>query len=272
MQIEEINDMSYSVAEVLSCELLSTGIYSMYLRTDAAAEAVPGQFVMLSSLSDSRLLMRPISICDADKDEEKMRLVFRVVGYATDKWTGLKSGDRLQLLGPRGNGFPIEASANRESIALVGGGVGIPPLLFLLKKLLENGNPAQNIHIILGYRSVADGLFLLDEFKDIANVIITTDDGSAGSKGTVLNGMKEDAVKPDIIYSCGPLPMLRALADYGKDAGIPVYVSMEERMACGVGVCLGCSVKTVSTDEHSKVKRARVCSEGPVFEGKDIDF
>jgi len=150
---------------------------------------------------------------------------------------------------------------------LMGGGIGIPPLLELAKELREI--PC-NVQIVLGYR---DGdLFLKRDFMEFGEVFIAAEDGSAGVKGNVLDAVREHKLKADLIYSCGPMPMLRAIKRYAAETGIPAWISLEERMACGVGACLGCVCKTVKEDAHSHVHNARICTDGPVFPAEDVDI
>ncbi len=251
-------------------EMLSEGIFSMYLKTGAAGSAKPGQFVMINTRDGAHLLGRPISICDIDPSGGRLRLVWRVAGYGTEEFSRLKAGEEVELLGPLGNGFDTAQALNAGQIAVIGGGIGAPPLLGFVKALKEKDK--KEINIYLGYRSASAGLFLAEEFKNYGNVFIATDDGSAGTHGTVLDALKESAVKPSAIYACGPMPMLKGIKAYCEEALIPAYISLEERMACGVGACLGCVVKTRFKDEHSKVENARICTEGPVFAAKDVDI
>ncbi len=257
-------------AVVENKEHLAEGIYGAWLKTSAAREAHPGQFVMLNTKSEAHLLGRPISICDIDRDKERLRLVWRVAGYGTDEFSRLEEGDRIELLGPLGNGFDIDSLSGAENIAVMGGGIGAPPLLGLVRQL--HGTGLKNIDVYLGYRSASAGLFLADEFKELAAVHIATDDGTAGTHGTVLDALDSSGKAPDIIYACGPMPMLKGVKQYAEENLIPAYISLEERMACGVGACLGCVVKTRFKDAHSRVENARICTEGPVFAAKDVDI
>ena len=122
----------------------------------------------------------------------------------------------------------------------------------------------------MGYRS--NDLFLTEELSQYADVLVATEDGSAGTKGNVMDAVGENKITPDIIYSCGPMPMLKAIKRYAEEAGIPAYISLEERMACGVGACLGCVCKTTQKDHHSHVNNARICTDGPVFEAKEVEI
>ena len=271
-----------SEAKILKQSALAEGIYDMVLDTPLSADAAPGQFVALYCSDSARLLPRPISICDADKTAGTLRLVYRVVGEGTDEFSKLKDGDSVKVLGVLGNGYPLD-EAQGKRVLLVGGGLGVPPLLFLAKELTEHlgtdrsspaaspgtfGPPA-SVTAVMGYRNL-DLRFLNDDFSAAADTIETSDDGSFGFRGTVVDAIRDKDLSFDIAYACGPFPMLRALASYCKDKNIKCYVSLEERMACGVGVCLGCVAQTAHTDEHSRVNNARVCTEGPVFDSEDV--
>ena len=257
-------------AAVIEKEQLAEGIYGAWLKTAAAAEARPGQFVMLNTRSEAHLLGRPISICDIDRDDGSLRLVWRVAGYGTGEMSRLESGDEIDITGPLGNGFDISAAKGAKSIAVMGGGIGAPPLLGLVRALHEGG--AENVEVYLGYRSAAAGLFLAGEFQEFAAVHIATDDGSEGTRGTVIDALRSGEKQPELIYACGPMPMLKGIKQYAQEGLIPAYISLEERMACGVGACLGCVVKTRFKDGHSQVENARICTEGPVFAAKDVDI
>ena len=145
---------------------------------------------------------------------------------------------------------------------LVGGGIGIPPMLELAKQL---NNPT----IVAGYR---DELFLDTELSNAGQLFVSSDNGAFGTKGNVMDAIKANNIKPEVIYACGPMIMLKALKEYAAENNIPAYISLEERMACGVGACLGCVCKTVEKDHHTHVNNTRVCTEGPVFEAKEVDI
>ena len=251
--------MVKEIAEVVYQSEIATDIYSLLLKVTFARDAVPGQFVSLYSADGSRLLPRPISICETDAGSGTIRLVYRIAGKGTKEFSGLEGGDRIEILGPLGNGFPIDEYKDKR-VLLVGGGIGIPPLLYCADSLAE---PV----FAVGYRSET---YLLEDLKKRGEVHVATEDGSLGTAGNVIDAIKADSVKADVIMSCGPMPMLRALKAYAAEAGIPCYVSMEERMACGIGVCLGCVCGTEHVDEHSHVNNARICKDGPVFDAKEV--
>lgn len=253
----------YENAVVVKTSCLAGGIYEMYLETQAAKYAKPGQFVMVYPHDGSMILPRPISICEAI-GKKVLRLVYRVSGKGTKEFSFLREGDEIKVLGPIGNGFPLEAAAGKK-VVLLGGGIGVPPILELSKRI-----KAAEVTTVVGYRN--DDLFLYDDFKKYAKVVVATEDGSKGVKGNVIDALKTKKISADVIYACGPMPMLRAVKAYAEETGATAYISLEERMACGVGACLGCVCKTVNKDEHSHVNNARVCTEGPVFDAKEVEI
>ena len=246
-------------AVVYSQEELAPGIFSMWIVTDIADEARPGQFISVYSQDGSRLLPRPISICEADPDEGRLRIVYRIAGKGTDEFSKYVSGDPIDIMGPLGNGFPQEG----ENVFLIGGGIGIPPMLETAKQLNAQKTA------VLGYR---DELFLNEEFAKYADVYVATEDGSSGTKGNVLNVIQEKALEADVIFACGPTPMLRALKEYAAANHITCWISMEERMACGIGACLACVCKSKDIDAHSQVHNKRVCKDGPVFLSTEVEL
>lgn len=246
-------------AKVISQECIATDIYSMWIKTSIAKEAKPGQFISVYTKNDAKLLPRPISICEINDEKNALRIVYRTVGYGTNEFSGYKKDDDVVILGPLGNGFE---KGNKKAI-LIGGGIGIPPMLQLAKELDCEKT------IVLGYR---DELFLNDEISKYGNVVIATEDGSTGTKGNVIDAIKAQGVEGDVIYSCGPIPMLRGIKAYARENDITAYISMEEKMACGVGACLGCVCKSKEVDDHSKVNNKRICADGPVFNAEDIEL
>ena len=252
--------MKKETAKILSQNKIADGIYSMWIEMTAAKEAKPGQFIDVYVNDDSKLLPRPISICEVKDDS--LRIVYRVVGGGTKIMSTYKEGDEIQIIGPLGNGFDM-----RDGKAiLVGGGIGIPPMVELAKNLSEKIGK-ENVVSVMGYR---DELFLTDELEQFSTVVIATEDGSTGTKGTVIDALNENGVDGDVLYACGPIPMLKALKDWAKD--IECQISLEERMACGIGACLACVCKTKEKDEHSNVCNKRICKDGPVFDANEIDF
>ena len=166
------------------------------------------------------------------------------------------------MLGPLGNGFPLH-EAEGKRVFLMGGGIGIPPMLQTAKELKGQKTA------ILGYR---DELFLNNEFQEYADVYVATEDGSAGTRGNVMDAIRENALEADVIFACGPTPMLRAIKAYAEDKNIPCWISMEERMACGVGACLACVCKSKEVDGHSHVHNKRICKDGPVFLSTEVEL
>lgn len=247
-------------AIIIRQEEIADDIYSMWLRTDdIAVHAKAGQFVSVYCNEGSRLLPRPISICEIDKKDSAIRLVYRIAGKGTEEFSRMRTGMQLKVVGPLGNGFPKKG----KKAFLIGGGIGIPPMLELAKELdCEK-------QIILGFR---DELFLLEEFKRYGKVYLATEDGSAGTEGNVLDAIRENGLGAEVIYACGPLPMLKALKEYAKKNEIECWISMEERMACGIGACLACVCRSENKDAHTNVKNKRVCKEGPVFRAEEVDF
>lgn len=251
-------------ARVASQDKLADGVYSMWIETEKIAkEAVPGQFISLYTKDNSKLLPRPISICEIDREKGLIRIVYRVLGSGTEEFSYYKEGDYAEILGPLGNGFPLEAGAAGKRAFIIGGGIGIPPMLELSKHL------ACEKQIILGYR---DTMFLEDEFTPYGTTFVATEDGSQGTKGNVLDAVRERGLSADVIFACGPTPMLKAIKAYAMENEIECYLSLEERMACGIGACLACVCKSSEVDEHSMVHNKRVCKDGPVFRAEEVDF
>ena len=207
-------------AVIHSQEKLAEGIYSMWLDAPEMAEAaVPGQFIAVYTNDPSKLLPRPISICEADKENGRLRIVYRIAGAGTKEFSECKAGDTLDIMGPLGNGFPLK----KKKAFLIGGGIGIPPMLELAKNL-DCEKTA-----VIGYRD--QETFLADE-----------------------------------------LPMLKALKAYAMENGIECYISLEEKMACGIGACLGCVCHSKDIDEHSNVRNKRICKDGPVFRAEEVEL
>lgn len=257
-------------ALVISQGMLADGIFSMWIRTDAANAAKPGQFLSMYTDDGTKLLPRPISICEIDRDGEALRMVYRVTGpeTGTEQFSRLQAGDKIEIVGPLGNGFPLEKAAGKRAM-LMGGGIGVPPILELAKELAGELEPAQKM-IVVGYRD--SQTFLKEEFEQNGALYLSTEDGSVGTKGNVMDAVRENQLDADIIYACGPTPMLRAIKAYAQENGIECYISLEERMACGIGACLGCVCKSREKDEHSNVHNKRVCKDGPVFLASEVEI
>lgn len=283
-------------AKVLECVRIGNDIFSLKLAAEQiAAAAKPGQFVSVYANDSARLLPRPISVCEADVRSGILRLVFRIAGAGTREFSRLEEGERVMLVGPLGNGFPLER-AEAKRVFLIGGGIGIPPMLELAKRLTsaegegtgsfsmlelakrlrvcdgegdaeDQAERAVDVKAVLGYR---DERFLLEDFP--CETVVATEDGSFGTRGTVLDAIRAHGLTADVIYACGPIPMLRALKQYALESGTECWLSMEEKMACGIGACLSCVCRSTEIDEHSQVKNKRVCTEGPVFLSTEIEL
>lgn len=247
-------------AVIIRQEEISYGIYSMWLKTDKiAGQAKPGQFLSVYCHEGSRLLPRPISICEIDREDQAVRIVYRVVGKGTEELSGMRTGGSLEIVGPLGNGFPLK----EKKALLIGGGIGIPPILQLAKELQCEKQ------IVLGYR---DSLFLQKEFKKQGRLYAATEDGSYGTEGNVMDAIRENGLEAEIIYACGPKPMLRAVKEFARERKIECWLSLEEKMACGIGACLACVCKSRERDSHTNVNNKRVCKEGPVFRAEEVEF
>lgn len=248
---------------VVSQKQIAAQIYDLWVETELAEEARAGQFVAVYPHNAATLLPRPISICEVDRDRSRLRLVYRVAGKGTAEFSACSAGESLEVLGVLGNGFPVEKAVGRK-VLLMGGGIGIPPMLQLARELEAEK------HILLGYRD--QDLFLQEDLGQYGQVYIATEDGSVGVQGNVMDIIRVNALEADMIMACGPMPMLRAIKKYAAEQGIAAYISLEERMACGVGACLGCVCRTKEIDAHSHVHNARICTDGPVFEAEEVEI
>lgn len=250
-------------ARVMSQECLAPGIYSMWIETTLAQDAKPGQFISVYSKDGSRMLPRPISISEIT--ETALRIVYRVAGKGTDEFSGYKAGDSIDVLGPLGNGFPL-SEAEGKKVFLIGGGIGVPPMLETAKQLKGKAE----VTIVMGYRD--SQMFLKEEFEKAGALVVATEDGSYGTKGNVLDAIRENDLKADVLFACGPKPMLRALKNYAGENGVAAWISMEEKMACGIGACLACVCNSTEVDDHSHVKNKRICKDGPVFRAEEVEL
>lgn len=213
-----------------------------------------GQFLHIKTNRQDLILRRPISI--ASIDEETVTILYRVVGLGTQNFSELKSGDTVDVLGPLGHGFEISHIRENDEVLVVGGGIGVAPLYELGKQLYEKH---ANITFVLGFAN-KDDCYYLEKFEQLGHVVITTDDGSYGIKGHVGNGIGR--VNPSSVYACGPIPLLNYV-QHKFEKIEHVYLSMEERMACGMGACHACDTKD---------KKKRVCYDGPVFNAKEVEL
>ena len=236
---------------VISNNPLTKDVYRMVLEGDTEWITRPGQFVNIEL--EGLYLRRPISI--SDWDERTITIIYKVVGRGTEQMSKMAQGVKLDLLTGLGNGF--DTSIESERPLLVGGGVGVPPLYRLAKDLLAQG---KQVSVVLGFNTSSE-IFYADEFKALGvDLYVSTADGSMGVKGFVTDAIREAEIKFDYFYSCGPLPMLKALCDCCEVSG---ELSFEERMGCGFGACMGCSCKTLAGNK-------RICKDGPVMKREEI--
>ena len=239
------------IYKVLSNEPLTPAVYRMVLEGDTQYITRSGQFINIEL--EGKFLRRPISV--SDYDAQTITIIYKVVGGGTDQMSHMAPGTKLDILTGLGNGFNTENAAVRP--LLVGGGVGVPPLYNLCKRLLSEGKKPM---VILGFNT-KDEIFYEEEFKALGvDVYCSTADGSHGTKGFVTDVIREKALSFDYLYTCGPLPMLKALYDATEVDG---EFSFEERMGCGFGACVGCTCKT-------KYGNKRICKEGPVLKREEI--
>jgi dihydroorotate dehydrogenase electron transfer subunit len=245
-------------AKIISQEEIAKDIFSMWIESDIAFNAKAGQFISVFTGNGSKLLPRPISICEIYKLAGLVRIVYRVTGKntGTKLFSLLKGGDYIDVMGPLGNGFPVEDDEDKE-VLLVGGGIGIPPMLQLAKEFEKS-----SVQLAMGYR---DEVFLREDLETCGNLVVATEDGSVGVHGNVMDVIAWHFKRPDVIYACGPTPMLRALKEYANRHSIPLYVSLEEKMACGIGACLACVCKGVNKDGYGNIEQKKICKDGPVF-------
>lgn len=233
--------------KILSNEKIAKDVYKMILEGDTQYITAPGQFINIKL--DGKFLRRPISVCDCD--ENTITIIYKAVGSGTEYMAQLESGEVLDVLTGLGNGYDISKSAKP---LLIGGGVGVPPMYMLAKKLIESG---QKPTVILGFNTKEE-IFFEEEFRALGcDVRVTTVDGSYGIKGFVTDAFPEEY---DYFYTCGPMPMFKAIENTAKTSG---QYSFEERMGCGFGACMGCSCKT-------KYGNKRICKDGPVLEREEI--
>lgn len=253
--------------KLIKKEELVSGIYKFSVEApEIAKSAKPGQFLEIKVTKEGiePFLRRPISIFNLDKNI--VEFIFQVKGRGTELLAKREVGENIDIMGPLGYGtFNIQ---EYENVFIIGGGIGVYPLYELAKQLQGK---AKNINVYLGFRNRS----LVTCEKDFENVsdklVIATDDGSYKEKGFAINYLKEDAKlkKPDIIFACGPLPMLRSVREYAIEENIPCQISLEERMGCGIGACLGCAVKIISGKQE---RYGHVCKEGPVFNATDVEI
>ena len=240
--------MKQSIFEILSNEALTSNVYKMVLQGDTSAITAPGQFVNIQL--SGMFLRRPISVCDYDDDT--LTIIYKVVGKGTEAMSTMASGEKLDILTGLGNGYDLSFAG--EKPVLLGGGVGVPPMYNLAKKLIAQG---KSVTVILGFNTQSE-VFYEKEFSALGCAVqVTTVDGSYGKKGFVTDALPENYT---YFYTCGPEPMLKAVYKATSTSG---QMSFEERMGCGFGACMGCSCKTLTGYK-------RICKEGPVMKKEEI--
>lgn len=240
---------------------LTDTIYDIWVAAQPIAQEIrAGQFVGI--LCDGKPLRRPISICESDPVNGAIRLIFEVRGEGTHWLAQQEKGDKLDILGPLGNGFPTFPTDKK--VVFVGGGIGVPPLLMTCKPFGKNAD------VYIGCRTYENRI-LIHEFQSTCrNVVVATEDGTSGIRGFVTLPLEKRLVAEpcDLILTCGPKPMMKAVGELAEKYGVACYVSMEERMGCGMGACLTCVCGI--RDKQGDVHHRRVCSEGPVFNAKEV--
>lgn len=255
--------MTQELYEILSKLRLNGSCFDFVLRRGSpCGDVKPGQFLHIAC--GGRPLRRPISICGFDADSRTIRIVFEVRGEGTRWLSEREPGETLDVLGPLGNGF--DEGKLGPAPLLVGGGIGVPPLLACAQARVGSA------HAVLGFRSRGN-VILLDDFKRLcADVVLTTDDGTAGERGFVTDAVvgKLSGGGFTSVLACGPVPMLAGVARAARQNGVECFVSLEERMGCGVGACLVCACRT--RDESGTEGYAHVCKHGPVFNAREVVF
>jgi dihydroorotate dehydrogenase electron transfer subunit len=219
----------------------------------------PGQFLNLYCRHKGRLLPRPISVCEIDKKKGLLCLVYAILGDGTKEFASYKTGESIEIMGPFGNGFNL--NKNSDEHLIIGGGVGIPPMVELCKQLKGKKN------IVVGFR---DNPYLIDRLQKYGKVYVTTDDGSVGFKGHVVELMEQKKLRGNI-YACGPTPMLKGIQAFADKYNLEASLSLEERMGCGFGGCVGCVTKIIANTKAGYTYK-KVCKDGPVFDAKEILF
>ncbi len=245
------------------CEVISKSMLNEdtalieFLCPEIASSAVPGQFV---NVTCSNFLRRPFGVASVNKDSGTFKVGIKIIGEGTEELASLQEGEGTWILGPLGNGFEL----NDDKYILVGGGTGVFPVNFLYEKLSSEG---KKVKVVQGFR---------DQSQIIMNdpsYILTTDAGDAGLKGNCcdgLNTLSEDDIKGATVLCVGPMPMMRAVSAWASDKGLNCYVSLEQRMACGIGICLVCVCKIKAEEEGIPFDHKRCCKDGPVFDSKEV--
>ncbi|MBT2654302.1 dihydroorotate dehydrogenase electron transfer subunit [Bacillus sp. ISL-18] len=250
------------LCKILSQNEIASDIYELTIQGELVTQITsPGQFVHIKvSNGLDPLLRRPISISSFNQEQKTLTMIYRKEGRGTTMLSELRPGMHVDILGPLGNGFPVEEVSKGDTALLVGGGIGVPPLYELSNQLVEKG--VKVIHV-LGFQTVS-AVFYEEEFLKNGETYVATVDGSYGRKGFVTDIMKD--LQFDCIYTCGPTPMLRAIEQNYQDK--KVFLSLEERMGCGIGACFACVCK--KKDDPTGVSYKKVCSDGPVFRAGEV--
>lgn len=258
------NPLQKKACEIIRNKEIAADIFSLKIAVgEMVTKIKPGQFVNLYVNDTSTLLPRPISICSVNKKTQEIELIYTAVGKGTKLISKMKEG-KIEVLGPLGNGFILD-DFHEKAITVIGGGVGTPPLLELEKRLKQQ-YPSCKITTILGFK---DETYLAKCFQEYGDVRIATDTGSVGYKGNVIQCLEAENVVSDYIFTCGPTPMLKAVQEYAKKNKIPAQLSLEERMGCGFGACVGC---VVAIKEGNDYIYKKVCKDGPVFKSDEVIF
>lgn len=250
--------------KILKVEEVAVNTFRMTIASEyTALHAKPGQFVNIRCSDDSAaMLRRPISICDVNREEKTFIIVFQVRGKGTEQLASKKTGQMIDFIGPLGKPFAVDEKYKR--IAVVGGGIGIFPLLFLMKEMRQS-----QIYTFLGFRS-KENIALQNEFKNACgHLYLSTDDGSEGYRGVVVDVLEKEmeTTSFDIVYTCGPMPMIRRVVKAAENSSTPCQVSLEQRMGCGIGACLVCACKTKTEQDWDY---GHVCKDGPVFWSHEV--
>ena len=257
-------------AKLLKKEEIKPGIFKFAVQADEIIKtAKPGNFIEIRVNDDIEpFLRRPISIHNMDREKGILEFIFQEKGKGTKILSAKRKGELIDIVGPLGYG--TFKYSNYDKLGIIGGGIGVFPL-YELAKCAHSEN--KNVNTYLGFRNI-DLVTLEDEFKQVSNnLTITTDDGSYAQKGFAIDYLRKDIEdeKIDSIYACGPLPMLKAVKELALEKNIPCQISLEEKMACGLGVCLGCAVKTAASPKEAP-EYWHVCKAGPVFEAKNVEI
>ncbi len=258
-------------AEIVKIEQLKQDLYKFSIKAEEiVSSSKPGHFIEIRVVDGIEpLLRRPISIYNLDKENGILEFIFQVKGKGTELLSKRKVGEKLDIIGPLGYGtFKVK---DYQNVAIIGGGIGMFPLYELAKELKQK--TSTNVHVYMGFRN-KELITLEEEFKNVSDELtITTDDGSYGISGFAINELKKDCQKqaPDKIFACGPLPMLKAVQAFANENNIPCEISLEQKMACGLGACLGCAVKTAKSPSDAP-EYWHVCKAGPVFNATDVEI